>query len=301
MWLQVKALDAYSLEVKEKSMQGGFITALVLAATIAYIILVTVQFLEQPPMKVVGTEWTIGNGPWPMDLTCQARSGCLVSNVLSAANTLGSSNAVPADEAACTFLGFNSTMQANVVFSVNPVEGLSVMYDPDTTAGTTSLEGAGLDITSEIRCVGGNTECVTLLHTPIASGTFLLQYVETVNNTASGTAQHRREWFANMISGSSDVLSGSTPCWNSTVPDPRLAGWVQARLRINSFYNTVQVDRVTFWLMLFGTAGGAYSLFLQVGAILLVLMHWLDAARSKWLSRSQVHSSRVQAGPEAMA
>jgi hypothetical protein len=41
----------------------------------------------------------------------------------------------------------------------------------------------------------------------------------------------------------------------------------QARLRLNSFYNTVLVDRDSLWLFLFGAAGGAFSIFLQVRGV----------------------------------
>ncbi len=42
------------------------------------------------------------------------------------------------------------------------------------------------------------------------------------------------------------ILPGSTPCvGGSGLTAP--AGWVQARLRINSFYNTIYVNKDSFW------------------------------------------------------
>lgn len=38
------------------------------------------QFLSTPPTTLVNTLWTIGDGPYLMNFTCLAQSGCLVSH-----------------------------------------------------------------------------------------------------------------------------------------------------------------------------------------------------------------------------
>jgi hypothetical protein len=70
---------------------------------------------------------------------------------------------------------------------------------------------------------------VALLHTPVTAGTVLLNHVDTVNNTASGAAIHRREYFAFSISQEGAVQSRSTPCFDPDSPlsDPSLAHYAQ--------------------------------------------------------------------------
>ncbi len=46
---------------------------------------------------------------------------------------------------------FEEVLNSAVVFSVNPAEGLSVMWDPATTMNTTSLQDGGLTVISEMR------------------------------------------------------------------------------------------------------------------------------------------------------
>lgn len=50
----------------------------------------------------------------------------------------------------CTLVPFNTTIVLSVAFSVDPTEGISVMWDP-TTANSTSLRGGALYIYSDIR------------------------------------------------------------------------------------------------------------------------------------------------------
>jgi hypothetical protein len=82
---------------------------------------------------------------------------------------------------------------------------------------------------ASLQCLEGAPGCVALLHTPVTAGTVLLNHVDTVNNTASGAAVHRREYFAFSISQEGAVQSRSTPCFDPDSPlaDPSLARYAQ--------------------------------------------------------------------------
>lgn len=296
---KIHKIDAFATKMVESSWVGGFITVAVWLATVAYVVVLVVQWVQTPPTKTVGTEWTIGVMPSPMKLTCMATSGCLVSNVLSSANTLGISAYVNPAQATCFTLAYNTAITIDMVYSVDPTEGLSVMWDPTTAKNTTSLVGGGLTLASEIRCPNSQDPgCVMILQSPYQAGTALLQYVQTSNDSATGAAANRNEWFGNMINQDSSVQAGTTPCYNPTAPDPRYTSWVQCRLRMNSFYNTVTVTKDSFWLFLFGSAGGAYALFIQLGAILLALVTFTYTMKERWAEKRR-NQTEVFPEPES--
>ncbi|CAG9462496.1 unnamed protein product [Pedinophyceae sp. YPF-701] len=293
----VLKVDAYAVDVVRPAWHSTLVTFLVWAFMIAYIILLAISLARTPAIKTVGQEWTIGTGPFPVKVTCKATQGCLISNVISSGFTIGVSEAVSPTERSCVEIGFNEQTTVNVVFSINPQEGPSVVWrDGDGDAG---LPGAGITLESEIRCPPERDDgsCVDLLNIPIKPGTMLLQHVETKNHTASGAAAFRREWFSFSISDIAAIEQGTTNC---EVPNNGV-GWVQARLRINSMYNLVEVDRRIQWLDSLGAIGGAYELGLKVGLLILLALSYSkrsavttrNIARSVTLARSSRAASRA--------
>jgi len=282
---KVKKFDAYAIEPKESTLMGGVITALVWVATVIYIVIMVVQWRRQPPTVTATTEWTIGAGPFPMPWTCIARSGCWYQNQLSAQATLGVSERVPGEQrGACTFVPFNATATALVAFSTSPSEGISVLYDPATAADTLGL-GYGVSAVSVARCPGGARDCVFVVGAEMGPGTSLLNFVDTTNATARGGAAHRLEWFPLALNEEGGVKARTTPACEAAVAaalTPEEAGrLVQCRLRMNSFYNAVTVEKDAFWLFIFASAGGAYGVFVQAGALVLTAVSVLALLRAK--------------------
>ncbi|KAF5828277.1 hypothetical protein DUNSADRAFT_17861 [Dunaliella salina] len=155
-----------------------------------------------------------------MRMQCHARSGCLLSNKLSYESTEGVSDMVNQTFIdGCVRVPHLETLQMPLVYSINPFEGVSALYDPSTSDDEV-LPRYGVTAASET--------------------------MSTMNET---------------------VNSKTTAC----VPDPGWTETAQARLTMGSFYFDVLVRRDSFWMYLWGTAGGAYGSFFEVAALLLVL------------------------------
>ena len=56
---------------------------------------------------------------------------------------------------------------------------------------------------------------------------------------------------------------------------------LQISLKLQSFYNSIHVRKVTFWLSLLGTCGGAFGTFLQVMGVVSVSRELLASLKCK--------------------
>ncbi|KAF5827552.1 hypothetical protein DUNSADRAFT_468 [Dunaliella salina] len=262
---KVSVIDIFATEIQPKSLEGGWLTMAVWAATVIYLIILVVEWVRSPPTTQSAPDWTIGRGPWPVSVQCHATSGCLFSNRLTDANTLNiASRANPEHRNTCVRIPYKEALEVDVVFSIHPYEGISVLYDP-TTTDETMIEGFGVTAASQIRCArkpdgSWHKGCVVILKSQAGPGLSTLQYVETENRTETGPAKFRREYFLKLGSNNGTIQPRSTEC----EPDPSWRESTQARLSMSSFYHTVLVEKDDFWLFLWGTAGGAFTTFFQV-------------------------------------
>mmetsp|Transcript_5345 Transcript_5345/g.12568 ORF Transcript_5345/g.12568 Transcript_5345/m.12568 type:complete len:408 (+) Transcript_5345:25-1248(+) len=279
---KVSVIDMYATEVQPKSHEGGWLTMAVWAATVIYLVILVVEWIRAPATTQSAPDWTIGRGPWPMSLQCHATSGCLFSNRLTDANTLNvASRADPEHRNTCLRIPYNEALEVDVVFSIHPYEGISVLYDP-TTTDETMIEGFGVSAASQIRCArkpdgSWDKGCVVILKSQAGPGLSTLQYVETENRTETGQAKFRREYFLKVGSNNGTIQPRSTEC----VPDPSWRESTQSRLQMSSFYHTVLVEKDDFWLFLWGTAGGAFTTFFQVAGLILMAYHVARAIHEK--------------------
>ncbi|KAF5828278.1 hypothetical protein DUNSADRAFT_17861 [Dunaliella salina] len=203
-----------------------------------------------------------------MRMQCHARSGCLLSNKLSYESTEGVSDMVNQTFIdGCVRVPHLETLQMPLVYSINPFEGVSALYDPSTSDDEV-LPRYGVTAASETMCKPYKGKgCVKVRESQIGPGVGSVMYVQIHNQTETGDAKHRQEFFAATSTMNETVNSKTTAC----VPDPGWTETAQARLTMGSFYFDVLVRRDSFWMYLWGTAGGAYGSFFEVAALLLVL------------------------------
>ncbi|GAX77174.1 hypothetical protein CEUSTIGMA_g4619.t1 [Chlamydomonas eustigma] len=273
-------VDVYAVREIPTTLVGGFITLFVILATLAYLAVILYQTLTAPLLQTASLYWTIGAGPFPAQLVCTAYDGCYVSNLLSVEWATGIALSVEPAQRQCMFMSYGQTYTFNITFSNSPLDGLQVIYNGTNVDTSKVPAGFGALINSQANCFGeglGPPECVNgvqIVPSPVGPGFTLLTYVETHNLTISnGPASLRREWFLGKFSNESVVVPGSTPCL-STLSQSLLTdlNMVQARLRFNTFYTVQTVSKSNLFLVVFGSVGGAYSLFIQFGSVVISLM-----------------------------
>ncbi|GAX77179.1 hypothetical protein CEUSTIGMA_g4625.t1 [Chlamydomonas eustigma] len=197
----------------------------------------------------------------------------------------------------CMFMSYGQTYTFNITFSNSPLDGLQVIYNGTNVDTSKVPAGFGALINSQANCFGeglGPPECVNgvqMVPSPVGPGFTLLTYVETHNLTISnGPASLRREWFLGKFSNESVVVPGSTLCL-STLSQSLLTdlNMVQARLRFNTFYTVQTVSKSNLFLVVFGSVGGAYSLFIQFGSVVISFMSiWMVISTKTQVVREKV-------------
>jgi len=265
-------IDAYALREKPATVFGLVVSILVWVGTLIYVGFLIYQVLHAPLVYKSDLLWTVGAGPFPALLTCTALDGCYVSNRVDRKWGTDVALQIHPSQTSCLQLPYQASATINVTYSMNPLDGLSVVWNASNTDSTLP-SGFGAFITSETDCSGSSAltcmDDVMLMYSPVGPGFSLLTYVETFNHSASSAvARHRREWFIGKFSNESGVVPGSSPC-SDLYPD-QVAGLVQARVRFDTFYTVQTISKESVLLVVMGSVGGAYSLFLQVGALLLL-------------------------------
>ncbi|GAX72610.1 hypothetical protein CEUSTIGMA_g66.t1 [Chlamydomonas eustigma] len=304
-WSKFKELmfDAYALQEKPSTLIGCIITVAVLAATVVYLVVVLIQAMNAPLVQTSSVYWTIGAGPFPANVTCVAYDGCYFSNKLSVQWATPVALSVDSAQTQCMFLAYQQSYIFNITFSNSPLDGLQMIYNSTNVADSVPA-GFGALVASETNCFGlglGPPSCnsgMMFMPSPIGPGFTLLTYVETHNTTvSSGPSALRREWFLGKFTNDTGVVPGSTPCLdslpNNLLNDPHM---VQARLRYNTFYTVQTISRDNILLVLFGSVGGAYSLFLQFGGWLIGLcsMWVIISLKTKTIVKRLTRSGRIE-------
>jgi len=285
LWDKFESWDQFAVEEVPKSRIGGFLTVLVWLATLIYLVILVVQWVRSPPIVTSNALWSIGSGPFMMHMQCHAKSGCLLSNKLSSESTEGVSDLVNQTFIdGCVYVRHLGTLQMPLVYSINPFEGVSALYDPSTSDDEV-LPRYGVTAASETMCKPYKGKgCVKIRESQVGPGVGSVMYVQIHNETETGDAKHRQEFFAATSTMNETVNPKTTAC----VPDQNWKETAQARLTMASFFFDVHVRRDSFWVYLWGTAGGAYGSFVEVAALLLVLSSLITKIYQKRLKHTQL-------------
>ncbi|PNW83137.1 hypothetical protein CHLRE_06g308200v5 [Chlamydomonas reinhardtii] len=286
-----RSIDLFAVEQKPSSIIGVVISVMVLAATVTYSAILAFQLVHQAPATTNVIDWTMGAQPqaFPMKVTCVALSGCMLSNAYGAAAgelalvTAGTAGGLLAGEK-CVRLAVNETAVVHLNWSNDPYDGLVVVFDPASTAPPHPA-GAGVSVISASRCLysAGCMEGVMWMSLLVGPGLTLAHYVRTVNSTEpeSWAGRRREEWFLSRVAEGGALAAaggaGARPwCFgNATEPGAVGPGAQQARISLQPFWNQINVEKESFWLALWGTCGGAFSTFLQVGTAVVVACSFL--------------------------
>ncbi len=92
-----------------------------------------------------------GAADFPVNITCVAHSGCVVSNTYPGIPPRPGIELPPGE--ACATLAFNQTKTFHLLYSNDPTDGMTVLFDPNTTDAAYT-ERAGVSI---VRWGGGCT------------------------------------------------------------------------------------------------------------------------------------------------
>eukprot|EP00798_Chlamydomonas_sp_ICE-L_P031053 gene31053-7147_t len=263
-----RKLDLYSIQEVPHSLAASAVSLLILIGVLVYTIIIVYQYVHQGRTRTAEVHWTPGAGPFPAELKCLAENGCFISNRVYAAWTYGVT--VIPYQMSCFRLQFGESAIINVTYSTNPEDGLDVIYNGSATpADFPPL--FGLYLTSRAACRVGEPTCnegAMPMSPPIGPGINFLDLVETTNHTQSGFGHFRREWFVSRVDKDVSVTEGV--CLEA---HPELANpvYVQSSLRLAASYTEQDIFYQSLFLVVMGSVGGAYSLFLQIGALLLVV------------------------------
>jgi len=259
MPIRLYDFDLYANDIIPPSILGFIVSVKVVIATIIYSLFLLLKTLQTPPVKEVGSEWTLGVKPIPINITCHSEIGCIVYNDVSSSNSFLMNRYIPDNETKCFNLSSNMSSILHIVYSLSVNEGIKIAWKGNNTP---SLQ-------SEIRCPQNTGKgCVQYLNLPISTGLTGLNYVETFNDTEIGPSRHRREWFMNIISDSKNINWNSEMC---VIPHDYKIGLVQ----LNSLYNIVTVKKTISYTELLGTIGGTFSVFVTGGGFILIAMKYL--------------------------
>lgn len=299
-------VDAFALKERPATWAGLVVSIIVAIATLVYLAFIIYQFLTAPATQKADIFWTIGAGPFPAPIYCAALDGCYISNAVSVA--YGTSVALNIDPAqqSCIFLPYQAAYYINITYSTSPLDGLSIIWN-GTHVDPSLPKGFGAQVNSQTNCVTpGGPSCVggiMNLKTPIGPGFNLLTYVQTYNYTATGdysNGQNRKEWFVGKFSNESTPIPGSTPCLTAYPFLASSTDYVQSTLRQNTLYTVQTISKDSLFLVIFGTVGGAYSLFLQFGAILLILITFLISIHEKRVANTRVVADEPRVSPRSL-
>ncbi|KAF5840511.1 hypothetical protein DUNSADRAFT_16452, partial [Dunaliella salina] len=190
------------------------------------------------------------SGPFEVGLRCLARSGCLVSNNVSPEKTHDVALRVPNQALLrrCIALSYQEELQMPLVYSIDPTEVLSVLYDPSTA--DEGLQGYGVSVADMTRCQDyrKGINCVLRYQSQVPPGTGTVMYVHFLNNTRSGGGRVRDEVFPHMIDLNGTLEPGTTPC----SPDPAWGQAAQTRLRMGPSYFFIAYQHDDFWCVGWG-------------------------------------------------
>ncbi|KAG2488535.1 hypothetical protein HYH03_012854 [Edaphochlamys debaryana] len=224
-------------------------------------------------------DWTMNEASFPINITCLATSGCIISNAYPRAAAMAASQ-LPPDSETCIHLQARESVSLHLMWSNDPDDGLSVLFDPATTLPDYPPR-SGVSVFSQANCNPNGASCasgVLVMVLPVGPGLSLASYVRTHNWTQpeGNQGRFRQEWFMSRV-GEDGALSqvelASRPCFNQ-LPPATLASLQQARIRLQPFWNKIEVTKDGVWLSLWGTCGGALSTFLQVGMALVVVLNF---------------------------
>jgi hypothetical protein len=291
---KIMVVDAYALKEKPASWAGLAISVIVLLATLVYLAFIIYQFMTAPPTQKADIYWTIGAGPFPAPIYCAAIDGCYISNAVSVAFATNVALSIDPAQTSCIFLPYQASYVINITYSTSPLDGLSVIWN-GSNVDPTVPKGFGAQVNSQTNCyTPGHPSCdggIFNMKTPIGPGFSLVTFVQTLNSTAKGAyanGQDRKEWFVGKFSNESKPISGSTPCLSTYPFLANNSDFVQSTLRQNTLYTVQTISRDSLFLVIFGTVGGAYSLFLQFGALLLILITFLISVHEKRVAEKRV-------------
>ncbi|GBF98703.1 hypothetical protein Rsub_11417 [Raphidocelis subcapitata] len=259
----LKIADAYAVEEKPGT------PVLALAAAVIYSAVQIHESLHQPSQVTSLTEWSDTQGPFPMVIRCVAANGCYVSN---RHNDAYSSHGDKVQQKGCLFLAEGEEQVLNITFTKNPLNGLTVIWDPSTPPPPGSPPGTGLAIGADMNCPPpACASGVMPMFTPVLGGSYLANYVQTANET-SPVAPLRREWFVDFVARDSTVDPAMTACADKLSP-AQVAAYHQATVRIMSAWYRVRIYREHLTILsLPGICGGALELCLQVGAAAVIAL-----------------------------
>jgi hypothetical protein len=182
---------------------------------------------------------------------------------------------VAAAQQSCFYLTQGQEYTVNFTFTQDPHAGLILAWV--AADNSSSAPGSGVTVRADTNCPscpGG----VFSLWTPALGGTYLANLIDTHNDT-SKEAPFRREWFLTYVSEGTGLQSWA-PCWGNISAADR-ANYTQANIRIMSAWYNVTIQHQDSWLQLLGTIGGAVSVCLSGGGLVLMVLEFIW----RWIAR----------------
>lgn len=289
-----------------KSFPGGLLTVLFLIVMLAYSIYLYILYHDRPNVMQTSLHWSQGSGPFPMHLTCHAEH-CFVSMRYDAAATGARAciDAIPREQLGqCTRLQPGDHIELHTCYSQFPGQGVLLRFggapywqDLATKLGlqnTAMLQSHGFSIRSTVP--GYDGAAIAFAETPLSSGSTMLKYVYTLNETVDKGEEgnERHEWFADQAT--SEIHSG----WISGDP----CGGVDSSLHISALrlapdYVDLKVSPPEEFVMIwFGQIGGA-SEFCSVALFgVLIAIHKLRCCKEETMMADKAD---VEANPPTSA
>ena len=99
------------------SFLGGIVSAVVILLTLGYCAFLIYQFITRPLLITNRIEWFQDMGPFPMNITCQATSGCFVSNYVKNDWTKAK---VDPEQLKCKFIAYEETYPVQQSYTMWP-------------------------------------------------------------------------------------------------------------------------------------------------------------------------------------
>jgi len=274
MRVLLSKFDTYAVKTSSPRITGGIVTVLIWLVTMLYIAWTLYQWFTRPINIDNQIDWMMANGPFPLVVTCATRTGCYVSNRYMDPGMTGGVAANP-DQEGCTFLPYEKNMTMDIVFSMNPEDGLAVLFDNEET----DVKNFGIITTSTVNCEAFKPELPCTLdgvryrNTRVSKGNNLANMVRIHNLTRSDAGRDRTEWFMLAIDSKVVTPDPDVSACVDTVNNLTTNGtYMQTRVIPNTNFVTSTVSRENNWSDLFGIVGGGYELFVAAGAVLLAVL-----------------------------
>lgn len=264
-----------------KSVHGGMLTMVFLGLMLAYTVYLYIVYRDRPNVAQTSFHWSQYEGPYPMHLTCRAEH-CFVSMTFGATPAGGAAcvQAIPPEQLnQCIRLQPGDHIVVQMCYTGFPGQGLLLRFGGApawNNADKLGLEDVamqqmhGFSITSSVP--GDSKRNVIYAETPLSSGSTLLSYVQTTNETLEEGEEgnKRHEWFALQTT---DVVPPSRVLHDACGAD-NASQVVALRMAPDFIKHKVSPPEEFVWAW-FGEIGGA-SEICGVGlfAVLFVL-HWL--------------------------